>query len=129
MKAPSLSTAPSVLLFLSWYVPLVSTLTRLLISPRSVLCTPRRSSYPAVHGFALRGGWLDFDVRQRDTVGGRIDRKHRQPVTVLLKALGWTEEQIRERLGFSELMMSTLESDGIANPDEALQEIYRMQHP
>ena len=41
-----------------------------------------------------RGAWLEFDVDKRDTVGVRIDRKRRQPVTVLLKALGWTSEQI-----------------------------------
>lgn len=76
-----------------------------------------------------RGAWLEFDVDKRDTVGVRIDRKRRQPVTVLLKALGWTTEQITERFGFSELMMSTLESDGVANTDEALLEIYRKQRP
>ena len=58
-----------------------------------------------------------------------IDRKRRQPVTVLLKALGWTTEQIVERFGFSEIMMSTLENDGVANMDEALLEIYRKQRP
>ncbi|HEX6074058.1 MAG TPA: DNA-directed RNA polymerase subunit beta, partial [Micromonosporaceae bacterium] len=41
-----------------------------------------------------RGAWLEFDVDKRDTVGVRIDRRRRQPVTVLLKALGWTAEQI-----------------------------------
>lgn len=76
-----------------------------------------------------RGAWLEFDVDKRDTVGVRIDRKRRQPVTVLLKALGWTTEQIRERFGFSEIMMSTLENDGVANTDEALLEIYRKQRP
>ena len=30
-----------------------------------------------------RGAWLEFDVDKRDTVGVRIDRKRRQPVTVL----------------------------------------------
>src|SRR5437879_2789419 len=44
-----------------------------------------------------RGAWREFDVDKRDTVGVRIDRKRRQPVTVLLKALGWTNEQIHER--------------------------------
>ncbi|MFI5504906.1 DNA-directed RNA polymerase subunit beta [Corynebacterium kutscheri] len=76
-----------------------------------------------------RGAWLEFDVDKRDTVGVRIDRKRRQPVTVLLKALGWTTEQIVERFGFSEIMMSTLEADGVANTDEALLEIYRKQRP
>ncbi|WIM68067.1 DNA-directed RNA polymerase subunit beta [Corynebacterium breve] len=83
----------------------------------------------AVKVIPSRGAWLEFDVDKRDTVGVRIDRKRRQPVTVLLKALGWTEAQITERFGFSEIMMSTLESDGVANTDEALLEIYRKQRP
>ncbi len=76
-----------------------------------------------------RGAWLEFDVDKKDTVGVRIDRKRRQPVTVLLKALGWSTEQIKEQFGFSEIMMSTLENDGVANQDEALLEIYRKQRP
>jgi len=76
-----------------------------------------------------RGAWLEFDVDKRDTVGVRIDRKRRQPVTVLLKALGWSNEQIRERFGFSEIMMSTLEKDNTANQDEALLDIYRKLRP
>jgi DNA-directed RNA polymerase subunit beta len=76
-----------------------------------------------------RGAWLEFDVDKRATVGVRIDRKRRQPVTVLLKALGWTSEQITERFGFSEIMMSTLEKDSTAGPDEALLDIYRKLRP
>ena len=76
-----------------------------------------------------RGAWLEFDVDKRDLVGVRIDRKRRQPVTILLKALGWTSEQIRERFGFSEIMMSTLEKDNAASPDEALLDIYRKLRP
>ena len=76
-----------------------------------------------------RGAWLEFDVDKRDTVGVRIDRKRRQPVTVLLKALGWTAEAIRERFGFSEIMMSTLEKDNTAGTDEALLDIYRKLRP
>ena len=76
-----------------------------------------------------RGAWLEFDVDKRDTVGVRIDRKRRQPVTVLLKALGWTNEQIHERFGFSEIMMSTLEKDNTAGTDEALLDIYRKLRP
>ncbi|WP_083223194.1 DNA-directed RNA polymerase subunit beta, partial [Nocardia brasiliensis] len=76
-----------------------------------------------------RGAWLEFDVDKRDTVGVRIDRKRRQPVTVLLKALGWTTEEIVERFGFSEIMMSTLEKDNTAGQDEALLDIYRKLRP
>ena len=76
-----------------------------------------------------RGAWLEFDVDKRDTVGVRIDRKRRQPVTVLLKALGWTTEQIRERFHFSETLLATLEKDHTAGPDEALLDIYRKLRP
>ncbi|WP_433204471.1 DNA-directed RNA polymerase subunit beta [Nocardia sp. CA-107356] len=76
-----------------------------------------------------RGAWLEFDVDKRDTVGVRIDRKRRQPVTVFLKALGWSHERITHRFGFSEVMMSTLEKDNTAGQDEALLDIHRKLRP
>jgi DNA-directed RNA polymerase subunit beta len=76
-----------------------------------------------------RGAWLEFDVDKRDTVGVRIDRKRRQPVTVLLKALGWSTEQIRERFQFSETLIATLDKDHTAGTDEALLDIYRKLRP
>uniref|UniRef100_UPI00245775F6 DNA-directed RNA polymerase subunit beta n=1 Tax=Nocardia otitidiscaviarum TaxID=1823 RepID=UPI00245775F6 len=76
-----------------------------------------------------RGAWLEFDVDKRDTVGVRIDRKRRQPVTVLLKALGWTGERIEERFGFSEIMMTSLAKDGTPGTDEALLDIHRKLRP
>jgi DNA-directed RNA polymerase subunit beta len=76
-----------------------------------------------------RGAWLEFDIDKRDTVGVRVDRKRRQAVTVLLKAIGWSAERIRERFGWSELMMTTLEKDHIASQDEALLDIYRKLRP
>ncbi|MGW6336959.1 DNA-directed RNA polymerase subunit beta, partial [Nocardia rhamnosiphila] len=76
-----------------------------------------------------RGAWLEFDIDKRDTVGVRIDRKRRQPVTVLLKALGWTTERITERFGFSGVLMSSLEKDNTATTDEALLDIHRKLRP
>ena len=76
-----------------------------------------------------RGAWLEFDVDKRDTVGVRVDRKRRQPVTVLLKALGWTNDRIAERFKFSQTMLSTLEKDHTAGQDEALLDIYRKLRP
>jgi DNA-directed RNA polymerase subunit beta len=76
-----------------------------------------------------RGAWLEFDVDKRSTVGVRIDRKRRQPVTVLLKALGWTEDRIREHFAWSETLLATLDKDHIATSDEALLDIYRKLRP
>ncbi|HSV67039.1 MAG TPA: DNA-directed RNA polymerase subunit beta [Mycobacteriales bacterium] len=76
-----------------------------------------------------RGAWLEFDIDKRDTIGVRIDRKRRQPVTVLLKALGWTTDRIRSRFEWSELLLTTLEKDHITTTDEALLDIYRKLRP
>src|SRR5260370_1915396 len=76
-----------------------------------------------------RGAWLEFDVDKRDTVGVRIDRKRRQPVTVLLKALGWTEGRIRERFNWSETVLATLENDDITTQDEAVLVLYSKLRP
>ncbi|MGW0184047.1 DNA-directed RNA polymerase subunit beta, partial [Nocardia sp. NPDC003345] len=81
------------------------------------------------HTVRVRLAWLEFDVDKRDTVGVRIDRKRRQPVTVLLKALGWTGEEITERFGYSGVMMTSLEKDNIAGVDEALLDIHRKLRP
>ena len=47
----------------------------------------------------------------------------------MLKAIGWSNGQIRERFGWSELLMTTLEKDHIASQDEALLDIYRKLRP
>jgi DNA-directed RNA polymerase subunit beta len=76
-----------------------------------------------------RGAWLEFDVDKRDTVGVRIDRKRRQNVTTLLKALGWTEEEILELFEGAESIKLTLEKDHFETQEEALEDIYRKLRP
>jgi DNA-directed RNA polymerase subunit beta len=76
-----------------------------------------------------RGAWLEFEVDKKDLVGVRIDRKRKQSVTVFLKALGWTDEQIREEFGDFASMMATLEKDTVKTQDEALLDIYRKMRP
>jgi DNA-directed RNA polymerase subunit beta len=76
-----------------------------------------------------RGAWLEFEIDKRDSVGVRIDRKRKQPVTVLLKALGWTTDQILERFGQYESMRATLEKDHTSGQDDALLDIYRKLRP
>jgi len=76
-----------------------------------------------------RGAWLEFEIDKRDMVGVRLDRKRKQNVTVLLKALGWSNEQILAEFGEYESMRLTLEKDHTANTDEALLDIYRKLRP
>ncbi len=76
-----------------------------------------------------RGAWLEFEVDKRDLVGVRLDRKRKQSVTVLLKALGWSEAEILEEFGQYESIRLTLEKDNVAGQDEALLDIYRKLRP
>src|SRR4249920_3582227 len=41
-----------------------------------------------------RGSWLDFEFDPKDIVFFRVDRRRKMPVTILLKALGYTPERI-----------------------------------
>jgi len=76
-----------------------------------------------------RGAWLEFEVDKRDLVGVRLDRKRKQNVTVLLKALGWSNEKILEEFGEYESIRQTLEKDHVSTTDEALLDIYRKLRP
>jgi DNA-directed RNA polymerase subunit beta len=76
-----------------------------------------------------RGAWLEFEIDKRDSVGVRIDRKRKQSVTVLLKALGWDEARILDRFGAYESVRATLEKDHTTGQDDALLDIYRKLRP
>src|SRR5471030_2118225 len=41
-----------------------------------------------------RGSWLDFEFDPKDCVFARIDRRRKLPVTIILRALGLTEEEV-----------------------------------
>ena len=58
-----------------------------------------------------RGSWLDFEFDPKDLLYFRIDRRRKMPVTILLKALGFSEEQILET--FYDWETFYLSKDGI----------------
>jgi DNA-directed RNA polymerase subunit beta len=76
-----------------------------------------------------RGAWLELEIDKRDMVGVRIDRKRKQSVTVLLKALGWSNDKILEEFGDYDSIRQTLEKDHTNGQDEALLDIYRKLRP
>ncbi|MGH2727655.1 MAG: DNA-directed RNA polymerase subunit beta, partial [Actinomycetota bacterium] len=76
-----------------------------------------------------RGAWLEFEVDKRDLVGVRVDRKRRQNVTVLLKALGYGDGDILEMFDGAESISQTLEKDKNMTAEEALMDIYRKLRP
>ena len=83
-----------------------------------------------------RGAWLEFEVDKKDIVYVRIDRKRKQPVTVLLKALGFgdTNEELAHLITDSngnpyQSMLNTLEKDPSTREEEALIEVFKKQRP
>lgn len=44
-----------------------------------------------------RGSWLDFEFDPKDAVFTRIDRRRKLPVTILLRALGYSNEEILQQ--------------------------------
>ena len=78
-----------------------------------------------------RGAWLEFETDKRDILSVRIDRKRKQPATLLLRALGIAEtrEEIVEVLGSSEMVLRTLDRDPATTKDEALIELYKRFRP
>ena len=54
-----------------------------------------------------RGSWLDFEFDPKDYLYFRVDRRRKMPVTILLKALGYSPDQIlREFFVFDEFHIS-----------------------
>jgi DNA-directed RNA polymerase subunit beta len=77
-----------------------------------------------------RGAWLEFETDKKDMVGVRIDRKRRQNVTVLLKALGFgSDDDILRLFDGAESIALTLEKDPIETEEDALMDIYRKLRP
>ena len=76
-----------------------------------------------------RGAWLEFEIDKRDQVGVRIDRKRKQSVTVFLKALGLTSEDILAEFAGFDSIEETLSKDTILSKEDALRDIYRKLRP
>jgi DNA-directed RNA polymerase subunit beta len=76
-----------------------------------------------------RGAWLEFETDKKDMVGVRVDRKRKQPVTVLLTALGYTRPEIMDLFDEAESIRLTLEKDAIQTQDEAIIDIYKKLRP
>jgi len=62
----------------------------------------------------LRGSWIDFEFDPKDILYVRIDRRRKFPVTILLKALGYSTEELLNFFYKTERIF--LEEEGIRRP-------------
>ncbi len=96
--------------------------------------TPEKNSDIDVYSARIipsRGAWLEFEVDKKGLVAVRIDRKRKQPVTVFLRAIGLSEEEIRAEFAGYESLLETLSKDDakIQTQEEALRDIYKKLRP
>ncbi|WP_198663186.1 MULTISPECIES: DNA-directed RNA polymerase subunit beta [Paraliobacillus] len=77
-----------------------------------------------------RGAWLEFETDAKDVVHVRIDRTRKLPITVLLRAIGFSNDQdIIDLIGDNEYLKNTLEKDNTETSEKALLEIYERLRP
>jgi len=79
-----------------------------------------------------RGSWLELEIDKKGKVYVRIDRKRKLPVTVLLRAMGYsTDEEILALFDDSHYIRNTIESDPEVTKTEegSLIELFKKQRP
>jgi DNA-directed RNA polymerase subunit beta len=77
-----------------------------------------------------RGAWLEYETDSNDIISVRVDRTRKQPMTVLLRAMGFgTDAEIINLLGEDERLMHTLDKDNTKSQEEGLLEIYKKLRP
>lgn len=77
-----------------------------------------------------RGAWIELETDASGVISVRIDRNRKMPVTVLVRALGYSSnDEILELFDHDIHIIKTLEKDSTASTEEALLEIYRKLRP
>ena len=84
-----------------------------------------------------RGAWMEFETSNRDVLSVKVDRKRKTPVSMLLRAMGFSSDQEIFEL-FEDVdtnpehhyLKTTIEKDTtVADHEEALLEFYRRLRP
>ena len=77
-----------------------------------------------------RGAWLEYETDSNEIISVRVDRTRKQPVTILLRALGMgSNQEIIDIFGEEPRLLKTLEKDTTTNYEEGLKEIYKKLRP
>ncbi len=108
--------------------------TQLVRSPGAYLMEPkdREKQVFTANLMPARGSWLELEIDKKGKVFVRIDRKRKLPVTVLMRAMGYAEdEEILKLFENSLYIRNTLEADTEVTRSEegALIELFKKQRP
>jgi DNA-directed RNA polymerase subunit beta len=108
--------------------------TQLVRSPGAYVMEPkdREKQVFIANLMPARGSWLELEIDKKGRVYVRIDRKRKLPVTVLLRAMGYADDdEILRMCGNSLYMRLTLDADTEMTRSEegALIELFKKQRP
>ncbi len=76
-----------------------------------------------------RGAWVKFETDVSDYVYIKIDKTRKIPVTIFLKALGYSENEMRDLFSHYDFLAKTLEKDSTETEEDALIELYKKMRP
>ena len=84
-----------------------------------------------------RGAWMEFETSNKDIISVKVDRRRKSPVSLLLRAIGYsTDQEILELFedvdteSDHQFIKTTIEKDtSVGSHEEALLEFYRRLRP
>ncbi len=87
--------------------------TQLVRSPGAYVMEPKDKEKQVFTANLMpaRGSWLELEIDKKGKVFVRIDRKRKLPVTVLLRALDFTDEELLELFEDSRYIRNTIAAD------------------
>ena len=108
--------------------------TQLVRSPGAYVMEPkdREKQVFTANLMPARGSWLELEIDKKGKVFVRIDRKRKLPVTVLLRAMGYADDQqILDLFDNSLYIRNTIDADTEVTKSEegALVELFKKQRP
>jgi DNA-directed RNA polymerase subunit beta len=107
--------------------------TQLVRSPGAYVMEPkdREKQVFIANLMPARGSWLELEIDKKGRVYVRIDRKRKLPVTVLMRAMGYSDEEILKAFDNSLYVRLTLDADPeiVRSEEGSLIELFKKQRP
>ncbi len=76
-----------------------------------------------------RGAWLKFETDVNDVIYVKIDKNRKLPATTLLRALGYSDQEMESIFRHRDFLKKTLEKDNTKTREDSLIEVYRKLRP
>ncbi|HEY9755442.1 MAG TPA: DNA-directed RNA polymerase subunit beta [Oculatellaceae cyanobacterium] len=76
-----------------------------------------------------RGAWLKFETDVNDVIYVKIDKNRKLPATTLLRALGYSDQEMESLFRHRDFLKKTLDKDNTKSREDSLIEVYRKLRP